>query len=183
MIQICQMTAIWRHTRMHFASFKEANNSNNSNSCSNSNTIPKEAVEAKAWARWTNSKWMACRHVNSTKVWILWNSNKWLVILSSSNQAGYQTSPWLTWKGIRIYLWLRKKISTSTGLAIFMQRTQVSVSTKRIVARQIQLQEASQRAENLPRQRLSVKIWVCHQLVSSTLVSKIDFKRLWSSLI
>ena len=36
---------------MHFASFKEANNSNNSNSCSNSNTIPKEAVEAKAWAK------------------------------------------------------------------------------------------------------------------------------------
>ena len=179
MIQICQMTAIWKHTRMHFASSKEANNSNNSNS----STIPKEAVEAKAWAKWINSKWVARRHVTSTKVSILWISNKWLVILSNSNQADYQTSPWLTWKGIRIYLWLRKKISTSTGLAIFMQRTQVSVSTKRIVARQIQLQEASQRAENLPRQRLSVKIWVCHQLVSSTLVSKIDFKRLLSSLI
>ena len=47
MIQIYQMTAIWKHTRMHFASFKEANNSNNSNS----STILKEVVEAKAWAK------------------------------------------------------------------------------------------------------------------------------------
>ena len=183
MIQICQMTATWRHTRMLFASFKVANNSNNSNSCSNSSTMPKEVVWAKAWAKWTSSRWVACHRASTTKVSIIWISNKWVVILSSSNLVECLTRPWYPWKGIQICLWLRRKISTSTEWAIYMQRTQVSVSTKRIAAKLIHLQEVCKRAEKLLRQRLSVKTWVCLRLVSSTLVSKIDFKRPLSSLI
>ena len=175
MIQIYLMTATWRQT--NFASFKAANNSN-SNSCSNSSTIPKEVVLAKAWIRWTNSRWMACHRASSTRI-----SNKWLVLLSNTNQADCQTSPWLIWKDIRICLWLRKKISTSTAWAIFMQRTQVSVSTKRIGAKQIHLQEVSKREEKLRRQRLSVKWWVCLRHVSSTLASNSVSKRPLSSLI